>query len=122
MKPVTSVFVAIFLGILFSSIAVSQEAVPAECSGLKGNWVGDWGNGRRLLSLVSVDANCVAKLSYGLPKVYKDVEIKNGTLSFACGTTGGTCHFTAHGDELWGRYGGPDGVNQAVFKRAAATQ
>lgn len=92
--------------------------VPASCAPFIGGWTGDWGFGQRWLWVVGIDVDCIAKYSYSpRTKDFKRAEIGKGVLSFLCGTTGGTCFFEYHGDELWGRYSGPDGTNTSVFKK-----
>jgi hypothetical protein len=103
------------------SLAIVQPApdVPASCASFVGGWTGNWDFGQRWLWIVEVDRNCIAKYSYPpqVPRSVKTTEIKQGVLSFSCGTHGGTCFFQEHGGEIWGRYGGTDGFNTAVFKR-----
>lgn len=89
--------------------------VPAACAVFTGGWTGNWGFGKRELWVTEIDPKCLVKYSDG--NAPKSAEIKNGALSFPCGTTGGTCAYTNHGDELWGRYNGPDGSNNAVYKK-----
>jgi len=94
--------------------------VPPQCAAFNGRWTGTWTNGDQdWLSIVEVDAKCVAKFAYlSNPKVptrFRVAEIKNAELSIQCGD--GTCRFTVHGDEIWGNYSGPDGVGRVVKKK-----
>ncbi|MDP2816462.1 MAG: hypothetical protein Q8O19_07265 [Rectinemataceae bacterium] len=92
--------------------------VPTSCAKFIGGWTGDWGFGKRQLWITAIDASCSAKYSYSpQTKTFKYVGIKDGNLSFQCGSSGGTCFFEHHGDELWGRYAGSDGDNTAVFRK-----
>ena len=95
--------------------------VPPQCAAYSGRWTGTWGygTGQTWLSVVGVDANCVAKFAYlshsRSPTGFATAEIKNGDLSIPCGS--GTCTFEIHGDEIWGRYSGPEGTNSVVKKK-----
>lgn len=101
------------------AIEMPAANVPASCAPFIGGWTGDWGNGQRWLWVIGIDVDCNAKYSYSpRTKEFKRAEIGKGVLSFPCGTTGGTCFFEHHGDELWGRYSGPDGIVTSVFKKS----
>lgn len=92
--------------------------VPASCAPYIGGWTGDWGNGQRWFWVIGIDADCNARYSYSpRTKKVKRAEIRKGAFPFPCGSTGGTCIFEHHGDELWGRYSGPDGTATSVFKK-----
>lgn len=96
--------------------------VPPACAAFLGGWTGRWsGYEQRYLWITEVDANCVAKYSYGAQpgKGNKTVDLKSGTLTFTCGSSSGSCQFSPHGDELWGSYSGSDGTNQTVFRKSA---
>lgn len=108
---------------LSAARAIQKPAadVPASCAAFSGKWTGTWGynTGQTWLSILGVDANCVAKFTYlSHPRSstrFETAEIKNGELSIPCGS--GTCTFNVHGDEIWGGYSGPEGTNNVVKKR-----
>ena len=102
------------------AIEMPASNVPASCAPFIGGWTGKWGGlGQRYLWVVGIDAGCKAKYAYGskMASNFKVIEVSKGVFSFPCGTTGGLCHFEHHGDELWGRYSGPDGTNTSVYKK-----
>jgi len=105
------------------SIMLAGPGVPAACAALLGGWTGDWGFGKRILWVIEVTPPCTVRYAYS-PKIrdFQQVEAKNGTLSFPCGSSGGTCHFIARSDELWGRYDGLDGSNNTVYKKIAVAK
>lgn len=99
-------------------ISLPTSDVPEVCARFIGGWVGDWGFGKRQLWITEVNPQCTAKYSYSpQTQTLKSVEIKDNALSFSCGSGGGNCSFEHHGDELWGRYTGSDGTNNAVFRK-----
>lgn len=101
------------------AIEIPAANVPASCAPFLGGWTGDWGNGQRWLWVIGIDVDCNAKYSYSPRlKEFKRTTIANGVFSYPCGSTGGTCFFEHHGDELWGRYSGPDGTATSVFKKS----
>lgn len=94
--------------------------VPAPCASFLGGWSGVWPNiGRTWLWVVSVDAKCGAKYSYGIsssvPNSYKTADIKEGVLTLP--RPSGATYFQLQGDELSGRYSGSDGENSASLQR-----
>ncbi len=109
-----------------SIITKPAADVPAACASLVGQWSGTWsqgGIGQNWLWVVAIDANCTAKFAYlsheRPPKGFATAQIKDGALSFVCNSsTGGTCVFDRHGEELWARYSNSSGgTNSAVFTR-----
>ncbi len=101
--------------------------VPVGCASFFGVWTGTWsqGNfGEQWLRVAGVDSACVARYSYRdsnvVPRSYEVKEIKDERLSFVCNpSTGGTCIFSLHGDELWGSYSNASGgTNSGVFRKA----
>lgn len=94
--------------------------VPASCASFIGGWKGVWtGYDMRWLWIAEINTKCTAKYSWGPERLgnLKSAEIKEGELKIPCGGSGGACFFTNHGDELWGRYAGSDGYNNAVFRK-----
>jgi hypothetical protein len=100
--------------------------VPAGCAAFFGVWSGTWSQGNfgaQWLRVAGVDSGCVARYSYRgsntVPGSYEVKEIKDEKLSFVCNpSTGGTCIFSLHGDELWGSYSNPSGgTNSGVFRK-----
>lgn len=94
--------------------------VSAACAAFLGGSTGTWPNiGRVWLWVVEVNAQCVAKYSYGInPKVptsFKTTEIKNGILTIP--RPSGTTTFEVRGDELVGHYSGSDGSNSTTHQR-----
>jgi hypothetical protein len=98
--------------------------VPVACAAFSGEWTGTWGYGvgQQWLWVVGIDANCTAKfayLSHARPPVgFATAEIKNGTLSFPCNRSAGTCNFKRRGDALDAWYSGaPEDRNNATFEK-----
>ncbi|MBK7014404.1 MAG: hypothetical protein IPH39_02240 [Sulfuritalea sp.] len=102
-------------------IVKPAESVPPACAAYSGRWTGTWGygTGQTWLTVVEIDSNCMARFAYLFnsrpPTRFESAEIKKGELSVSCGN--GTCTFEVHGDEIWGRYSGPEGTNSVVKKK-----
>jgi hypothetical protein len=98
--------------------------VPVSCAAFLGGWSGVWPNvGRVWLWVVSVDAKCGAKYSYGassnVPQNFKMADIKDGVLSIP--RASGSASFEANGNEISGRYTGTDGTNAAMMQKVSLT-
>lgn len=102
------------------TIETPAANVPASCAAFLGGWTGAWrGYDPNWLWVVAIDNECTSKYSWRpRSKNFRVTKIENGVLSFPCGPSGGVCFFEHHGNELWGRYSGPDGTNTSVFKKA----
>ncbi|MCL4681768.1 MAG: hypothetical protein KJZ92_10870 [Rhodocyclaceae bacterium] len=101
------------------AIDIPAASVPASCAAFIGGWTGAWpGYDPNWLWVVAIDNECTAKYSWRpRSRNFRSAKIEKGILSFPCSTSGGTCFFEHHGDELWGRYSGSDGTNTSVFKK-----
>lgn len=104
--------------------------VPEKCAAFFGIWRGSWSAGSfgeqtlKIRKVVQTGGSCVAMFTYGDttsdPKNFSQVIINNqDSISFLCNrSTGGTCTFTVHGDQLWANYSNPGGgTNSGVFKK-----
>lgn len=99
--------------------------VPADCAAFSGGWSGEWPRaGRSYLWIISIDANCAARVAYNnRPQPPSSVQgltattIKGDTMSLAR-PDGSTTHFQLQGNKLYARNVQASGfTNAAVMER-----